>query len=364
MQIESIDSCYSVESKSTLNDDMELTRENYFEHTERGGVPVLSSSLLKVALPISCGNVERVQAYYNKEVDDTKSKAMSFGTLLHQYAEDRTRFVIEPEWSVPDTVKEILDVTFKLIRDTRDEFPSDDLDAHQSELMTVANEKEWRMKNKDNIRMDFLRGKDLSGLTYWKFLNRTRDKIIVTGSKATLLNKVVDSIGKYGLKNPILEDNPSTTCLREFPISFVIRGNFPCKALLDKLEIDDNEKRCTIYDWKTTSNKVENFIYGYTYTVHNQTGIPEKVCYGGDYMKYKYYLSEHFYKLAAAEYLRSIGKEDYAIVFRFVAIETVAPYCIRVVTPHVVWSPIANDEFTNGMQVINDWFVKEGFLTF
>jgi hypothetical protein len=348
---------FQYQSKLTI---MELTRDNYFEFKERDGVPVLSSSFIKNGIPMNGGNVVRMRAAFNKDSVSSDSKAKSFGSLLHLYAEDADNIVLMPEWTISATIKMILDVTFKLIRDTRDEFPSNDMNAHQSELMTVADQVEWRTKNKTEARMKFL----LEGKEYWEFMNSTYDKVCLPGVDGQKVKDCVQGIREAGIETPLVKDDPTKETLRELPVYFVMNGKYPCKILIDLLEIDDVKKEAVVTDLKTTSSKVEHFISRYTYVPNWSTGIPEAIVSQGEYVKYKYFIQEYFYKIGLSHYLKDIGKEDYTIKFRFGVVETISPFYAKIVEVPVVWNSIASREFNEAMGIIDMWFAEDKLLDF
>jgi hypothetical protein len=338
---------------------MKLTKDNYFDVKEKDGVPILSSSLIKNALPINGGNVSRIRAAYNKELDEVHTDAMSFGSLIHLYAEDASKMVLMPEWDISSSVKQILDEALELVTSVSEETPSEDLSNHETELMTVANSIEWRVKNKTEVRMKYLK----EGEEYWKFIISNRDKVVVTGSEGERVKKVVEGIQRAGLETPLLKNDLNKEVHRELPIQFELSNGMPCKILIDLLEVDHKEKKAVITDLKTSSSKVEHFVTRYSYIIDDALQIRKQYS-PGDYVKYRYFLQEYFYKLGLAKHMNTIGCGDYDIEFRFGVVETFPPYCSKMVYAYNEWDAIAELEFNQAMQVIHQWFKEDGFLTF
>ena len=330
-----------------------MTQEEYFnfKHDEAGR-PVLSSSLLKNAMPMWGGNVARLNAAFNKELDKVESPEMRFGTLVHKYVEDHTRFVFKPEFEMSDTIKTIAEKTYNLVKDTGQE-RTDELRTHEREIHMVCEEVGWGQSWKAETR--FTKFRDAAH-GYWLFMREAEDKIVVTGNEVEKIQSVIKSVQLHGLQQPVLEDPVGKTTYREHAIRFDYQDLYSCKALIDILVVDDEKKVATGIDVKTTSGKSENFVAGYTYRPNPETGIIEKVSYSGDYIKYAYFFQENFYRKAIQAWLFQQDKEDYDVKFEFVVLETSKPFLSDLIRPNPAWMAIAQQEYEAAMNIVEQWF--------
>jgi len=192
-------------------------------------------------------------------------------------------------------------------------------------------------------------------------MQESTGKIVVTGSEVERLCDVAKAIEDANMSIPLLEDPINAEVHRELAIFFDMPWEgitYKCKALLDNVVVDDDNKKLTITDIKTTSKKVESFISGYGYLPHPDTGVIEKTSYSGDFIKYAYFFQEYFYKIAATAWLSQHDKEDYTIQFRYAVLETKAPFIAKIIKPNPVWSAIAKQEMEGAMANVKEWYDK------
>ena len=340
---------------------MELTSENYFEYkTTEQGVPVLSSSFLKTATPMRAGNPERIEAAYQGTLTRVESSAMKFGSLVHAFAEDRTKFVFEPDWILSDTIRTIADKLFDLLSDTN-VVHNRNIDVHEMALLVVCEEVGWGQSWKSETRVSkFI----AAAKEYWRFRISSNGKIVVTGNDVEKMVGVIQGIEKAGLRIPLLDDSQEADIEthREMAIKFNLMG-LPCKALVDNLEVDHNHKVITITDLKTTSWPVENFVAGYRYAL-DELGTVQRISTQGDYTKYLYYFQEYFYKMAVKEWAKVYAIDDYDVKFQFGVVETSEPYLCEMIKPNPQWMSIAGYEYTEAMKSIQVWMDKYKYLEF
>jgi hypothetical protein len=338
---------------------MELNKDNYFDYKVKNGIPVLSSSMLKVGIPVAGGNSMRLEAYFNKLMDKEQTPSMAFGSLVHAYCEDSSMFIIEPEWKVKPGVKLVVDRVVYLLSEL-DQFSNYDMLLHRDLILRVCEDLGFQPRWKPDTKMNSIK-EDAD--VYWRWLVDAKGKKAITGTEAETILGMKDSIISNDMEIPVLKDNPDCTVKREFAIEFMI-GNFPVKILLDILEINDDLKTAKITDIKTSSDKIERFINGYDYLPNISTGIIEVVYTRGDYIKYLYYIQEHLYKGGLKHYLDSIGKGDYAVSFDFAVLETKPPYLCATVNTKNHWTPIATNEISASLGFVKEWFEREKYLEF
>lgn len=347
-----------------------MTQQEYFDYkVDERGRPVLSSSFLKVGIPMRSGNPERLESVYNENiVKERKSKALGFGTLVHQYAEDKDRFVMMPEFEMSDKIREIADKTFKLVEDARTDI-WDNVSHHMVEFNLVADEVGWGKSWKPETRLSKFRE---SADDYWDLMKSAQGKIVVTGDTVQLLNNVIKGIEAAGLTYPVLKDR-NEHVRREEAILFEIDGKYPAKALLDIIEFDHDKKEITITDIKTTAYKIESFIQGYSYR-EDVDGIVITVPTIGDFIKYGYFFQGFFYVKAMLHAIGAfaIGSPlsefaavgGYKIIFQFAVVETTAPYLAKMITMPDYWMDAARTEYKGAMLNVEKWFDKLKYLEF
>lgn len=330
-----------------------MTQEEYFAAKEEDGQPILSSSLLKNAMPMWGGNAERVRVAHQGMLDKEETPGMAFGTLVHAYAEDRSRFVFEPEWEMSDKIRLIAERLYTFL--TRMDTPINDSPGeHMKEFNLIADEEDWGKAWKGETRYKKFRD---AALAYWLFMKESEGKIVVAGSEVDRLRDVVKAIDLAGMNVPLLHDPAGLKTYRELAIFFDMDG-YKCKALLDNVVVDDENKRLVITDIKTTSKKVENFISGYGYLPNPNTGVIEKTSYSGDFIRYAYFFQEYFYKLAALEWLKQQGKEGFEVIFNYAVLETKAPFIAKNIRSSPVWMVMAKDELEGAMANVKEWYTK------
>lgn len=121
-------------------------------------------------------------------------------------------------------------------------------------LLSVANHN-WNTRWSDDVKFNRIL---TDGTPYWTLLVESRGKIILTLDEYTTINNVADKI---------LDSNVYQRAIRgylivifQLPIYFHI-NDIECKALLDMVVIDLERGTIKIYDFKTMSGKVTNFLW-------------------------------------------------------------------------------------------------------
>jgi len=337
-----------------------MTQEEYFNYTvDERGRPVLSSSFLKNGMPMNGGNSARLENIYNENIlKERKSKALAFGTLIHQYAEDKDRFVMMPEFDMSEKIREIADKTFALVANTRTDV-WDNVSHHTVEFEAVCAEVGWGMYWKPATRIEKF---NAAAHDYWDLMKSTQGKIVVTGDTVQMLNNVIKGIEAAGLTYPVLKDR-NEHVKREEAILFEIDGKYPAKALLDIVEFDHDKKKVIITDIKTTAWKIECFIQGYSYR-EDEDGVVITVPTIGDFIKYKYFFQAFFYAKAIRHELEKVGMDDYDVVFQFAVVETNAPYLAKMIEMPYNWADAAVLEYDGAIKAVEEWYDKLKYLEF
>jgi len=341
-----------------------MTQEEYFAYIEKDGIPVLSSSLMKSAIPVNGGCPERIELFFQKQKQremDNPTPGMQFGTLIHAYSEDPTRFRLEPDWDVSDKIRAIADSLHAFLLSSDKEIANNP-EEHFADFITIANELDWGKSWKAETRMKKFMD---SGLNYWQFLKEAEGMIVVTSKDADKFTGVIESIRNSNLEYPVLESRANVETHREKALLFMIEDKYPAKILLDILEIDHEKKLIVITDTKTTSKKIHRFISGYNYHPDDESGVVKSFRTIGDYISYQYYIQEFFYRNGVMKWKSSITDlEDYSVRFQFAVIETEKPYLTKMVQANNQWMAIAKHEYDVGMANIKKWLDSYGYDNF
>ncbi len=343
-------------------ENVKLTSENYFQFNEYENMPVLSHSLLKHGMPMNGGSQYRMQAAWEKLIGDEESPSKKLGSLLHKYVEDPGQFIFQPEWdSISPKIQAIAE---KLHRHASTQLGpvSDDPQTYADMFELLCSEDGWGQSWKPETRYNKFRE---VAMPLWLFMQELPGKIPLHGKDLESIQHMIKSIEEHGALRPILED--VTNCeffAREFPIFFIHNKKFPCKVLLDIIEVNHTTGTVEITDLKTTAYPVMNFIHRHTYAWID--GRVQEVPFTGAYVKYNYFTQEHFYKIAVKAWLKEKGydPDSYSITMNFAVIETGEPYEYADIYPSNEWGMAAGKEISGALSCASDWFEVKKYWKF
>lgn len=296
---------------------MSLTRENYFDYGRDGDEIIVSNSSLSHINPDEGGSLKRFLNYIRGDAEKEESKSLERGTILHRFMEDKDSFTILPDdRPSEDVCKILLRVREDVIE--RGLVPSA-LEHHQDMIVQVARELNYGAKNwKSDTIIGKVREK---GDAYFKFLGDSDGKVMTDRKTREILQGVTDGIlsDEY-TTTYYVENYPGT--MKELPVLFH-HGGFTCKALLDNVWIDFDDKIAVIRDIKSTSFPVNQYM-GYRAHV-----IPDKLEFiAGGFQKYRVYRQLAFYTIALINWLLQNGfaGHEFTIGHQVLACETIEPY--------------------------------------
>lgn len=227
---------------------------------------VVSSSMLNALDPDSNGSPQKVLKFFNE--DFKPNSAMINGTILHKWAEDKEAFKVA-DFNMPSEMAQ------EWVKDVHKH-----MEGIFDEQVTIAEYKEVLedkiLKSKNNLGIYTNIKKEekilekwisLSCDKYYSFLcAASNGKIPLTAAQKELLDNVSKSINSKQVVKDLLFDNSSdfsnTIHLNEhdFYFSYKREDQEPinCKAKVDIVRINPDNKVIMIIDLKTTSDSPYN----------------------------------------------------------------------------------------------------------
>lgn len=309
-----------------------MTKEEYFETSEKDGMPVLSNSLIKHAVPRMGGSATKFYHHWREAADEESTPAQTLGTWFHQWQDQgEDSFYVQRAPKAPsDTIQYIMkDAQNHLIHTGGEisDLPGD----HAVQFSEILDDLSWYSNQSMNARLN----KIYEHHMYWKDLKLGRGKTIIDLSTFDQIKGMSESMENVVLHNKTIPSGYGGLShlerFTELAIEFKYE-EFDAKALIDLLIIDHKTKVCYVFDYKTTGKPVEHFLGKYYWDHSGNLAFQP-----GDYQNYNYHLQAYWYTIAAKEYLaqRFPGidlDKDWAVTFDFIAVESKAPYDCQVFT--------------------------------
>lgn len=224
------------------------------------------------------------------------------GKLIHLYVEDPEAFIVADVDKPTAMLAEWIESVQPLISGHWDEFSiipqNEELKKH---ALLSKGDRYKSIKDEDKSWLKFQEGFD-----YLKFLINKEGKIALTVSQKQVINNCITSLRDNKLSTSLLfNESLFNTELNELPIYWTERVNdvdLKCKALLDRVIINEKEKMARLVDLKTTGKPLANFKNSFEY--------------------YRYYRQMAWYKHALSKYLFEEYDAYFTIEVYIVAVET------------------------------------------
>lgn len=281
-------------------------------------VEAISNSSLSNINPLQGGHPKKYKLFISGKSEKKNTLSLDRGKLLHKWVENSDAFdvseielpsdmgiiwikeVIRLEEENKITTEKELDVVFdKLV-----------LIAKKNTGVYVTTTKEFTILEK--FKKDFLE--------YYTFLKYPSDKIAITKTTKNILFNCYQSLYTHPIANELLfKQLEDVNIFNELAIYFKIEGK-NCKSLLDRVVIDNYNKKIKIIDLKTTSKAIGN--------------------YPGEFAYYRTYRQLAFYGKAIIELLKQLEYKDieeYEISYHIVAVETMGQFTTQVFDIDIEW---------------------------
>ena len=250
------------------------------------------------------------------------------GTMIHEY-------ILQPDEFWKDYT--ILDYEVPKVKQQKDF-----CDAYVSSLELLEDEKLLKAyrssyNNQKSSEIALNEARELFK-RYEKYIEAKRSeqdgKKPISFADLDMLKKIKQNLQEHQAANKLLFDVPTTyDCENEFHINWEAMlpdGNVKCKSLLDRLMIDNVNKKIILIDLKTTSN-----VYDFKHSVES----------------FDYYRQLAFYIFAITWYMLNICNlniDNYDLEVYIIAIQTNGSYEVR------VFNMFNEEELLNRRNIITD----------
>lgn len=230
---------------------MGLTRENYYDS------PRLSQSKLKTLLygPKAFLETEEPEFFFEEKRHFVLGSAVD--TYLTNIAEFNEKYYISHLSEKPsDVVKSIL---YEVYSKAKDKIAEDEtyknLEFLKQEIMDSCESHGYYKNLKWETRVN----KILDFNDYWEEIVSSENKTILSMEEVEIVSNIVRKIYTNQYTSKYFKDSTEDiTIIRQLPIEFEVE-EVECKALLDIVYIDHNNKTITPIDLKTIGESVKNF---------------------------------------------------------------------------------------------------------
>lgn len=314
---------------------------------------IISNSSLRYLNKEEGGSIKRFQNFFLNNTDEEEYKHLTVGQLIHKYIDKPEQFIIAEVDKPTDMMCLWVDEVIKLVNTNQfEQIEVLDTVLLSLEYCIIQAHKNTgvysNMKNRDKILEKF----NNEGEAYYHFITNPDNigKELLTKEQKKLFDNIIPNlksnpdIYKF-LFQPIFSN--SCKIESEFEISSYIRG-YHIKCKMDKIILDYENKVIWIIDPKTTSKPINNF--------------------NNSIEKYHYYRQMQFYKLAVIREYSDLVENGYAVRFRFIAMETIAPYeCKLIDIDELNWIEVATMELGLLFDELDAWFtnpIEESTITF
>ena len=274
---------------------MELTKENYYDS------PRLSQSKLKTLLysPKAFLETEEPELFFEEKKHFVIGSAVD--TYLTGVVDFNEKYYISHLADKPsDVVKSIL---YGVYSNAKDKIAEDDsyknLEFLKQEIVDSCESHGYYK----NLKLETRINKILDCHEYWEEIVSSGDKTILTQEEAEIVSNVVRKVYTNQYTSKYFKDSDEeVTIFKQLPIEFEVK-EVDCKALLDIVYIDHNNKTITPIDLKTIGDSVKNF--------------PESL------RKRSYQIQAAWYVEALKQWKETNEFKDYRILnFKFIVVST------------------------------------------
>ena len=284
----------------------------------------------------------------------TKSAAMELGTLIHTFALEPDRFIMADIEPVGGKMGEYIKAYFQI--EQSGSIPEDEIPA-----LAYAHAQYKPAHTKAETILKSFKNKP-ENVAFYEFLKEADGKIAVTQKDRQIIDGCLTSLRSHVVSNKLLfSTQDDVTAEAEREIFFSLHG-VDCKSKLDRVLVDDKNKKVTIVDLKTTSSQV----YGECIPLAEKTGHLVRDWHVTGFMysclNYSYYRQLAFYIQGMQELY-----PDYEVEAFIIAVDTKGSYDVAVYQLPTEWIQRGEEEIQcllteyKHYRETNNWDVKQGF---
>ena len=283
----------------------------------------------------------------------TKSAAMELGTLVHTFALEPDRFIMADIEPVGGKMGEYIKAYFELEKSGMEESKIPDLAYTHAQYKPAHSKPATILKSFKNKP---------ENVAFYNFLKDADGKIAVTQKDRQIIDGCLMSLRSHVVSNKLLfSEQEGVTAEAEKEIFFRLH-DVDCKSKLDRVLVDDKNKKVTIVDLKTTSSQV----YGECIPLENKTGHLVRDWHVTGFMysclNYSYYRQLAFY----IDGMQALYP-DYEVEAFIIAVDTKGSYDVAVYQLPAEWIERGREEVQcllseyKHYKETNNWDVKQGF---
>jgi hypothetical protein len=224
---------------------------NYYERRD------ISNSSLSLINPEQGGSPKLFKMYLDGSIQKTPpSLSLENGSLLHLYVENPSEFVVSEVDKPNESLCKVVSQYF-LIKDSH-------LVEGQDEILLKA----CRLINyysnyKDETLLNTLKKSNI--YEYIAELELNQGKQFMTKEQKEVIEGCIESLNSHAACSKYLfQDWNGCEIFHEYEIYFTCL-EVPCKARLDRLIVNHNEKYCILVDLKTTSKRAQFFTESFEF---------------------------------------------------------------------------------------------------
>ena len=284
----------------------------------------------------------------------SKSAAMELGTLVHTFALEPDRFIMADIEPVGGKMGEYIKAYFEI--EKNDTIPEDEVAS-----LAYSHAQYKPAHTKPETVLKSFKNKP-ENVAFYNFLKEADGKIAVTQKDRQIIDGCLMSLRSHVVSNKLLfSEQKGVTAEAEKEIFFKLH-DVDCKSKLDRVLIDDKNKKVTIVDLKTTSSQV----YGECEPLNTNTGHLARDWHVTGFM---YSCLNYFYYRQLAFYIQGMQElyPDYEVEAFIIAVDTKGSYDVAVYKLPVEWIQKGKEEIQcllteyKHYKETDNWNVKQGF---
>ena len=222
----------------------------YYEH------PAISQSQLKLLLgpdPSIFNTIQEPDLYFEEKKHFLIGDGVDM-QLTRPIEEFNQKFHISNLQNKPsDTIKSIINQVFDKVKENFNE-DIGTLEIYPDVILQCCNNHEYQPKWLDNTRI----AKVVEAWEYWEDLKAAEGKVVLSQEENDLISQIVMSIRTNPATSKYFETSKDVEILDQLAIYFPY-NNVDCKALLDRVIINHENKTIQPIDFKTMGDQTIYF---------------------------------------------------------------------------------------------------------
>ena len=226
----------------------------------------INQSSFRYINPDEGGSPELFYDYFTGKLEIKETEKMITGSMVHLAILEPEKFIVTEIPAMSETVKAIIEKVFADAQHPIDWFGQEEPMGILSDYMYLILQAAQQLNYGQSWKPETVYDKLVeAGKDYFEILKKCQDKICLSAKQKASIDKIVNSLSSNKTMRELLfddEDRPGVQTFNELPLFFNLNIDgflMECKAKIDRLIIDHENKTFRIIDLKTTSDSVELF---------------------------------------------------------------------------------------------------------